>query len=95
MTLKTLLAIGLALLATSAIAQSNQATAPGCSMQQLEPLLAEFVRAKAANNGSSAVAAADLASASADLSVSLEECGLKPSSPDSSAPPAPQVPDER
>jgi hypothetical protein len=57
--------------------------------------LAEFVRAKAANNGSSAVATADLASASADLSASLEECGLKPSCPNSLAPPTIQVPDER
>src|SRR5688500_3146443 len=97
MALRILLAVGLALLATSAVAQQDQVAVPDCSMQQLEPLFAEFVRAKTANNGSSAVTAADLASASADLSFMLEECGLKPScpDPDSLAPPTPQVPDER
>ena len=82
-----------------ALAQSAQtADNPDCSMRTLEPLLAEFVRAREAAytrpNASPAMAAADLASAVADLSSALDECGIKQSRPDSLAPPAAKSPGE-
>ena len=93
---KMLVVACLALLSVSAMAQQGTLSqSADCSMQRLDPLLAEFVRAKAANTGRSAVAAADLASASADLMAALDECGLKPSCPDPFAPPAPGQPDGR
>jgi hypothetical protein len=85
---KFLLAACLALLAPLAVAQPEAETKiPDCSMERLEPLLANFVVSKAAYTSASAMSAADLASASAELAGALEECGLKPSCPDPLAPP--------
>ena len=67
---------------TTAAAQSSQTKTSECSMQRLEPLLAEFVRAKAQHSSSTAVSAAELASASADLAAALDVCGLEPACPD-------------
>jgi hypothetical protein len=80
---------------TAAAAQSRQTKTSNCSMQRLEPLLAEFVRAKAEYSSSSAVSAAELASASADLAAALEVCGLEPTCPDLPGSPVIRVPDER
>jgi hypothetical protein len=95
MTFRILLPFGLILLMTAAAAQSSQTKTPDCSMQRLEPLLAEFVRAKAEYSSSSAVSAAELASASADLAAALDVCGLEPTCPDPPGSPVFRVPAER
>ena len=95
MAFRVLLPSALILLMTAAAAQSSQTKTPDCSMQRIEPLLAEFVRAKAQYSSSTAVSAAELASASADLAAALDVCGLKPTCPDLPGPPVFRVPAER
>ena len=73
----------LALSGTLAAAATKDKQVPeiDCSMETLQPLLQEFVDAKVNSSGKSALAAASLSSAKADLAAALEQCGIKPACP--------------
>jgi hypothetical protein len=73
----------LVLSGTFALAFTNDKQEPevDCSMEALQPLLQEFVDAQTNSTGKSAVAAASLSSAKADLAAALEQCGIKPACP--------------